>query len=581
MKNKVFIFALIMLILISLTGCDRDNTLQGLWQDSDGYMISFSGQYMVESIYGKELSCSEKDGKITYQWPDGFIRTTGFSFTKDGKLIINIAGKDREFQRASQRNIVREWNEEFVDRSVGVKNKYVLMGNTNYTSELYLLKDNSYALTYIEGSIPVETYYNSKPDEVIIGMYADRGESGSIVLYQIDAKKCELFRKSNSDLYIGTNVLEGVTDSLLDDYSSPVNLIGYCISGTFKDNYTGTVYVFSEDNNLVKILPDGSTLNYVYFIDREGLVKLGCVDVRTDADYMWIDVKTGNIYSLVYQKDGWTEYLASITSDDNKSVINNSSVLIDYYSINESYKNEIYLLCEQEVFLNDLYYKSSQGRLKNSIKAKSQMIEYQKQLKDKQETKIKLEEEKREEKERFLSEMSVLAEQRKLEELEAFNQYEKYMNGQGYVYNKDLDVWQVPGRSDNYIESPKSYLEQLPKVLEESGLSVPDELTKEFDDTPENYISSYPLKSNIMFVCNCEKCHKENMPVEYGESNVALVDTSVWNSDMVLVIGESLPIQVTTRSGKTLVTGNNIIVYLVDHNLVSSLTDGSYKVVRN
>lgn len=424
MKHVKLLAVMIVLCTIILTGCARTPDLVGTWRDSSGYTVEFreDGSYW-ESTYGASMRYTYDNDGLLYYWPDGYPRYAEVSFEKN-QLVLQINGKTRKFSSIDKSMVVPTTAVDQISSTANLSGKFKLLGNTGVSSELYLTADKLYSLTYAVGAA-APMNWTTIADTTYIGLYADRGYGDSIIFYDGNCGACEMFKQSKDGSYLATYVLDGKVSGLEADFSSPVSWRGFTMEGDFYDNNTQVTYHFGADNNMVKELPSGETMSYVYFVNTEGLVTLSCLDGYINNDNMWLDTTTGRMYRMVYERDGWTDYMygmtqLSSTSTDSADV---SGTFSETYTLRtdgvqdanivmERSQELTALLCQPSMIFGEVYSTLSESDMRTQDSNFREIANQEERLKEDLEAWEAFEEQKRKEKEDFLAQMADLAEQR-------------------------------------------------------------------------------------------------------------------------------------------------------------------------
>lgn len=574
-------------LLSCLTGCSKDAELVGIWEDDSGYSIEFdSNGTFVESDYGKTLQYTYSNGDLVYTWPDGYTRTTVVTFLDGKGLSLKINGQDRTFYPSKTKVRSSGWQAEQLTGNMDLASKFVLQTSLPVQSELRLLANKSYSLSWGK-ELPSD--WTLAGENVQLGMYADCGAGEALILYAPDVSCCDLLIESPEGTYLGAMSLTGSLYNVQADFASPVDWRGYTMSGTLEEASSGIKYVFSEDNSMRKIASDGTELSYAYFIDREGLVNLYCIDGFLDTDYMWLDVEGKTLYRLAFKRDSWTDYMYTIAKADKLSDSTEGE--------NVAPETAKYTAQDAEQITGDGISLSSllaeKGDLVSVIYSAISDIEYDEfrtdylsvsaqteNLAGSLEEQRLLEEQRQEQKDKFLAQMAGLAEERKQKEQEAADLFGMEMEALGYKYDDVTDTWYIPGSVDYYpdgytpdAENPNAGASSSGDIPSNFGGSTTPEETPIVPGSISNYSSA-----TVTFACNCLLCRTEHTPLAEGEDNIVLADTSVWPEGAELLIGSSDNIDVTVADGKGVVKGKNLVVYSTDHAWINAQHDGIYTV---
>lgn len=299
--------------MLFLSGCSDPPALENTWVDDSGYIVEFTSDgRMSESIYGMAMPYVYENGSVLYYLPDGIARQTKVDFNRHGELVMKINGDERVFHTTSGSVCQYKWDKEEVDPSTLLRGKYILKSDVGVKSELRLLEDQEYALTYKAGDKTLADW-NKKGNGVRFGLYANGGVGESLYLYYDNGELCEAFKQSPDGKYAATYLLDGVLSKIQEDYSSKITTRGYTVAGTVQDPSVNVSYRFGDNKTVTKTSSKGVVLNYSYFINEQGLLSMSCTDAVLPVDFMWVDIETGQVYRIVYERDSWTDYMYSTT----------------------------------------------------------------------------------------------------------------------------------------------------------------------------------------------------------------------------------------------------------------------------
>lgn len=579
------------LVTTCLTGCSKDTALEGSWEDNTGYAIQFNSDgTFVESDYGRPLQYTYTQDGIMYTWPDGYLRSASVNFTPTGQLSLRINGFERTFSPSKLKVRSEGWNADELNPSCQTSAKFVLSTSLPIQSELRLLADKSYSFSW---GAELPEFWHKAGDNIKLGMYADCGAGEALILYSPDATVYDLMIESSAGSYLGALPLSGEVHNIEADFSSPVNWRGYTMAGTVEDEAANIKYVFSSDNSMTKIGDDGTELAYAYFIDREGLINLYCIDGMLDTDYMWLDTEGEVVYRMVFKRDSWTDYMYDIAQTDKLSAVASSTTEESIADKEVRFKAQDYEQIKSDgIVLDNLF--GERGNIVDAMYKDISNIEYKEFLTDVESVKNQsatlsgsleeqrqLEEQREEQKQKFLDEMAGLAEERKLKEQEAADEFGSEMEALGYKYDSSTDTWYIPGSvdyyPDGYTPDGNENFVQIPPSNGDITANFGTPATPPSTPTVSGTISNYS-SATVTFACNCVLCRTEHTPVEEGKDNVVLADTSVWEEGTKLLIGSNGNIDVTVVDGKGAVQGKNLTVYSTDHAWVNSQHAGIYTV---
>lgn len=622
MRRSIFVGASLVLLLLCLSGCSEERTIVGNWQDDDGYRVQFldNGTF-VEDSYGTAMPYTYDGENIFYMWADGYSRYTSVNFPSKGTMSLQINGKLRNFKATKSASNTDAWAINEIPISTETAGKLELRGDSGVQSSIYLMSDSTFSLNWNDTRSKAPDWH-VPADNCILGRYADRGARQSLVLYTLDdvnSIQYEQLMESPSGTYVATMKLGNNMDTIKEDWSSPVDWRGYVVSGQIVNEDNNITYTFTEDNLVLKRLSDGMVLSYAYFIDKEGLITLSCLDGFLDTDCMWLDTETGFVYRMVYERDSWVEYMHAIALADKMTTVESNSpsssgtYVVDANIISEVGADNATLLGGPGSILQDLYKAVSDAEVTQSIEGYRKVedahstLEYELMSKEEREAQIQ------KEKEEFLAEMGVLAEQRKIDEQRAEQEMRDKMLAEGYVFDPETQTWYIPGSTSTGVYVGENPWEGL-------GLQKPGEITVNSDGTvvqtpgEETVIpgsatqfgggvptgsssesqnpSTHPSDEEpvdkpvnttvgkVTFICNCNACHTDDYPVTRGATNVALVDATIWTPGTSVLLGDttSAP-QVTLMDSRGTVSGDAIHAYFADHNWVAAQKNGTYTVI--
>lgn len=620
MKRLFSVVLCIVLFLLCLSGCSKGQTIVGRWQDDTGYHLQFNEDgTFTEDIYGTPLNYTFDGEKITYSWVDGYMRYTDVFLSGD-KLAFRINGKERTFTANKTAPVEGVWSPTEVAPGISLAGKFTLLGNSGVTSELKLLSGNLFSLSWSVGDT-LDEDWRTASNTCVLGKYAERGAGQSVVLFTADdmnSVQYEQFVESDSGHYISTMPLSGMITAVDEDWSSPVNWRGYTIDGVVADDGSLINYHFSRDNTVTKELADGMTINYAYFIDKDGLVTLSCLDGFLETDVMWFDVTGKTMYRMVYERDSWVDYMYAIALADKTNTIEgegsitDSSRIMDEDLLMPALNDAVDLPGGFGSALNSLYDTLAAADEAKSVMDFNQIQESHDNLEYELLTREEQEAQRQKDKEEFLAEMGVLAEQKRIADAEAERLLREQMIAEGYVYDYETETWYIPGGSSSgeYGEinpwetpsgsqtpDPSGSIQTPGSSSIQHGTTLPDgtvvggptsfggssgkPATKEDEDNDELEKPPDATVATVKFICNCNACHTDEYLVNKGASNVALVDASVWEPGLAVILGDkrSSP-QVTLINSDGSVTGNTIEAYFADHNWVEAQSNGIYTILK-
>ena len=589
MKKRCILVFSVILILFVLVGCKEDQTIVGKWEDEEGYIIQFldNGTF-VENTFNCPMVFEFDNGELMFGWVDGYLRKTTVTYVDSDNISFQINGKLRNFHKTNK-DIGTPWSEDYLSRQKIYTGKLNLIGNMGVSSEIILYNNNTFSL-------------NGKGDDEVSvsGHYADRGNSDCMILYTAesgDSVKYEKFIESPSGDYVSTMQLSGKLTNVEEDWSSPITWRGYTAEGTVYNESNGISYSFEKDNTVRKICSDSISLLYAYFIDKDGLITLSSLDNYLDTDYLWVDNRTGDVFRMVYKRDSWSSYMYAVAVSDKQTVITNSipgkgaSYILDSDLIVRSDLGVLDLPGEQEVIFDELYQMADRSEEAVTLRDYLTVEERKATLEYELLTKEEREEQLRKEKEEFLAEMGVLAEQKRIADERAEAEMRANLEAEGFVYDAESDTWYYPGNvfiddhvpTDPWDVPPIGGSTKNPIKVGDStqfsGGSSSGDSSGSIGTSHANIPFVDTSKGYIKFLCNCDDCYNSESGLPKGSSNVALVDSTIFIPGTVVTFGDnSTDYQFTFVDSKGLAKGSSIYVYSTDHDWVNQQSDGSYSI---
>lgn len=603
-------YLLLLIPLYLLSGCKMSTVLShditGTWRDASGYTVRFAenGEF-TESIYGVPLKYKLEDTALVYTWPDGYMRSTRVAFGIDGSIEFNINNSTRRFY--SNNDVIQYFQSSpsKIEQGDILRDRYVLKGSSRVKSEIELYDSMRYRMTY---RIEEDT------EEVgqIIGLYADSGQGNYLYLYYEDGEKCDRFKESESGTYLATYPMQGSLFSVEKDFASPTVWRGYRITAQASDIVTGIQYEFNQDGTMLKYLPDGSRVNYSYFLDTEGLITLNCTDGILPKDIMWVDINAGIIYRVVYERSGWANYLADLTRKTvgTEETINGVSV-IDAGSIVPSSSDEVYLLCSPVLLEGKLIDLLAEQDIEKAIDECMILEQQTISIQELASRNAYLTEERQRKRAEFPEKMGELAKQRQEEEerkkqivvpvtpspgtgTSYYSGYYSEFNGEQGTYTPAIGS-NVQGGITEVEEGTSSVTPPIGPITANFGDSDP--VTEDEEPSVPNLsaveqgalqgsvvqpIAPEPSDAEgyVQYICNCRSCHRDDFPVPHGTTMIAFGDASIWSAGSTYAIEESNPLIIRVVDGSGQTNGSQLNVYIADHALISSLQSGTKTIRR-
>ena len=634
MKKWLYIVACTVLCAMLLSGCQKETTIIGKWVDDTGYHIQFfdNGTFR-EDTFGTLLKYTADSNHVVYAWGDGYSRSSPLSYPDKGSMTMQISGAVRNFKSTKEEPVAVDWNLEELPVGTTTEGRFTLLGSSGIQSEVRLLSNNFFALSWGDAEATLDNWKVASPT-CVLGKYIDRGPGQSLVLYtgdDVGTVQYEQFVESSNGEYVAAYPLEGDTFRLEEDWNSPVNWKGYLIDCRVSDENTMVHYVFSKDNTVIKELSDGTTILYAYYIDKDGLITLSCLDGFLDSDTMWLDIAHNKLYRMVYKRDSWTDYMHAIAIADKSTTIAETSSnnrVMDANLLTNVALVESQLLGGYGSALTNLYKTFGETDSEKASADFLHMKESQEYLASELLSREELAAQREKEKKEFLAEMGVLAEQKRIADAQAEQAVQEDMLAQGYTYDPTTGSWYIPGtvttgtigedgqpRLDpsstggipvdpSTLPSPQhfggtgssappstptiaggtstetvtvpgtSMQGQTPDTTTQGQIPVQEEEPQKLD-VPAN-----ATVAEVKYHCNCATCHTDDYPVAKGVTNVALVNPSYWAPGEAVILGDTVGSpQVTFVDSDGGVTDMEIHAYFADHGWVQAQSDGTYTVI--
>lgn len=646
MKHIAAMVILAVMLSLCLCACEKSpvnitgvKELTGVWKDSTGYFISFrDDNTFVEGVYGSPLSYRYDEGEITYTWPDGYVRRTSVKTNLDGSITFEINGQDRTFKESKTSVSYYDWDNAVIGDTAHILRLYTLRSNSGVQSELRLLDNRQYSLTYTTATESIRRW-KAVDEGVRIGLYADGGVGNNFYLYSNSGNHCETMRQSSDGNYLGAYPLITQVASSTSSYYNPMTEKGYIIACTAIDNAADMKYTFTENNTVVKQSGDGTSITYSYFIDTDGLITLSCVDAQLPTDYMWLDFSSEMIYRNVYERNSWTDFMHSVrATDSDESVVLTDQGTLEVHSNQRialgvldsqliiPWNNKLALLSAPSYFSSSYYDTAVEGERSVFFNNVASVDKQLRNIRDSMASQDEWEEYLAYKKDNFFNEMSAIAQANKEAEEEAARQKElekQQQQIQGYpsynyngnttygVYTPGDFQYTYPGLSTNstvdvsgldpstqYSGQEKEESAVIPSVsgpapsnfgsqpststntVQTDATSSTGSSENSMYGTAASVVDPDEVTATVSFHCNCDSCYTTSSPVPRVLSGVALVDTTIWSPGTELWIGESKEYKVRAIDSLGRTTGTVIQIYSRNHDWIMQQTDGQYTVLR-
>lgn len=578
---------LCLLSLLSLSACSRaGHDLTGTWEDveDDSYRVQFTGQDTYkDTLYGITLSCTElEDNVLLYASPAGDMYFVPVSWTWGGNPVLEIGGMHRELRRVSDSDITAVYKDIDVNN---LTSEYTLKSQLGVQSSLRVDDQNNAEFELNFGE-PNEDNVNA-----ISGKSAISTVSNLLTFYYEDGSESEEFRLSDSGSYISSLPLSvDGTISAEVSYSNPSlsQENGYTLDGTVFYPDGSIFYKFSSDGICTKEMYTGSSLEYSYYVDTDGLITLAAKGGNGSYDYMYYDHTTNTVYRLVYQRNSWQDYLSSLLYTE---VLTEKESSTDYVVMPPQSKPAT----DDEPATNPLdsalgYCNLPVFELESTNKVMQEIQDIQDSIKEDDIARREYELSLLSEQERLIAQAKAVQEERaRLQALMDARVQAEIESGRGSPpASKSPDWWddflsQIDGSTsydqDEQVSSPvvNSHTPENTSGGDSTKPSAwPTNPITETTASPEPTASNDKVALTVTFVCTCVNCHVQSMPVEVGADNVLLVDSSIFTPGNLLNI-EGYGVVTSRASGGT-TSGQTAICYSGSHNAVSRFPSGVYSV---
>lgn len=268
-------------------------TPTGVWKDVDSdYYIVFSGDQFIETTYNVRRPFEKIDGGILMYDAAGEPYFVDLSKNLGGKALVNLNGVKHVMRRATESEAANPllyiWGTPIVGKCTAA---YRLKQDLNLTYYLRLYEDNVFT-SIIDG-------------EETIGKYAYSSDGNILLLTEQGTRVDSLHRWAEGAAFGELSCSVQTTEQWL----SPVELLGYQLSGIIKDYDLGTEYRFTPDGICVRRQGSGDETEFLYFMSPSGLITLTDSAGSGVMDYMWYDLVGGKAYRYVLGNDDWFAYL--------------------------------------------------------------------------------------------------------------------------------------------------------------------------------------------------------------------------------------------------------------------------------
>lgn len=269
----------------------------GVWKDVDEeYYVKFydDGTY-VETDYNLPRPFEVKGDVLTLYNANGQATTADLVMNYGGRLRVLLNGEERVLETTKRTPALYQWGEETVTQSVAA---YRL--KAKFDEDCYLRFYEDDAFSYTLGS------------DKVVGKYAET-LGGELLLLTVDGSLDERLVRWNRGYAMGrleTNItVETVKENAIEDR-------GLMFRGDIYDASTRTSYQFDGDGIALRSTDDGTTEQFLYYVDTDGLVTLVDSAGLGVYVYLWYDEVTGQTYRYVFERDGWTDFLLTAGGEE-------------------------------------------------------------------------------------------------------------------------------------------------------------------------------------------------------------------------------------------------------------------------
>lgn len=266
---------------------------RGTWKDVESdYYIIFSSDSFVESTYNVRRPFSYTDGGILLTDAAGYSYFVELSKNAGGLAVVHLNGELHTMRRATEHEaanpLLYRWGSNVNGKCIAA-----------YSLKQELPTD--YFLRLYEGNVFTSTIDGN----VTSGKYTFDSDGNILLLTEQGTRVDSLHRWSNGAAF--GELTAGV--QLTEEWLSPVELLGYQLTGTIQDIMLGTVYDFVSDTICMREQASGEQTEFLYFMSPDGLITMTDAAGSGVMDYLWFDLTSGKAYRYVLDVDDWFAYL--------------------------------------------------------------------------------------------------------------------------------------------------------------------------------------------------------------------------------------------------------------------------------
>ena len=269
----------------------------GVWKDVDEeYYVKFNddGTYS-ETVYNLPRPFEVDGDTLTLYNANGQATTADLVMNYGGKLRVLLNGENRVLEPTERKPVLYQWGEEITGSALAA---YRLKADFDNDCYLRFYEDNLFSYTL--GS------------DNVAGKYAET-LSGDLLLLTRDESSSERLVSWNRGFAMGrleTNItVETVKENAIEDR-------GLMFRGDIYDAATRTSYQFDGDGFVLRSTDDGTTAQFLYYVDTDGLVTLVDSAGLGVYVYLWYDEITGQTYRYVFERDGWVDFLLTAGGEE-------------------------------------------------------------------------------------------------------------------------------------------------------------------------------------------------------------------------------------------------------------------------
>lgn len=263
----------------------------GTWKnrDSDYYIVFDSDGTYTESTYNIPCTYSVEGDKLVLNDVAGQQTTVSLCRTFGGYLELTLNGVDYVMEPSQDTPHFYQWGSEAAPQHATI---YELGMSYDTPCRLELADDRGVTI-----SIGSNTYY---------GKYA-LPVTGDILLLFDAGEHIEVLKKTATGYALGA--LE-TSISATEVAANALEARGYQLTGTVYSPLTRVEYEFQGRNGtVIKTAPNGSKLEFSYYVDPTGIITMTDSAGRGVEDTMWYDSAFGVVYRYIFDLDAWQQYL--------------------------------------------------------------------------------------------------------------------------------------------------------------------------------------------------------------------------------------------------------------------------------